>query len=139
MATRPFEQLSPAYRRRIERALAKGKTRQAARGHKAAEHIERRERERERNAGITYDQERSIRRWYENEWDPHGHKVFPEVETIVEFAQTEGWDQYQQYKREWGKARRRYLREGETGEGEAYLAMITASAGAPEMSWLYYH
>jgi hypothetical protein len=41
MATKPLDQLSPAYRKRIQTALAKGKTRQAARGHKAHEHIER--------------------------------------------------------------------------------------------------
>jgi hypothetical protein len=42
---RPLEELSPAYRRRIERQLAKGKSRQEARGHKIKEHVQRRERE----------------------------------------------------------------------------------------------
>lgn len=42
---RPLEELSPAYRKRIERGLAKGKGRQAARGHKLKEHVQRKERE----------------------------------------------------------------------------------------------
>jgi hypothetical protein len=44
-APRPLSELSPAYRRRIERGLAKGKTRQGARGKKAGEHIIRKRKE----------------------------------------------------------------------------------------------
>ena len=43
MAKKPKSELSEAYRRRIERAEAKGLSRQAARGHKAGEHITRKE------------------------------------------------------------------------------------------------
>ena len=45
MATKSRDQWSEAYRRRIERAEAAGKTRQQARGHKEKEHVARKERE----------------------------------------------------------------------------------------------
>lgn len=45
MASKSLDQLSPAYRRRIENAMAKGKSRQQARGHKTKEHVERKEKE----------------------------------------------------------------------------------------------
>lgn len=45
MARKPRSELSPAYRRRIERAEARGKTRQQARGHKTKEHVIRKRRE----------------------------------------------------------------------------------------------
>ena len=45
MATKSRDSWSDAYRRRIERAEAAGKTRQQARGHKEKEHVARKERE----------------------------------------------------------------------------------------------
>ena len=45
MATKPRSQWSEAYRRRIERAEAAGKSRQAARGHVSREHVSRKARE----------------------------------------------------------------------------------------------
>ena len=43
MARKPRSEWSPAYRVRMDRAAAQGKTRQQARGHKAGEHIQRKE------------------------------------------------------------------------------------------------
>lgn len=42
MAGKPRSEWSDAYRRRVERAEAAGKSRQAARGHRVAEHVTRR-------------------------------------------------------------------------------------------------
>lgn len=42
MARKPAADLSPAYARRLARAEAQGKSRQAARGHRAGEHVVRR-------------------------------------------------------------------------------------------------
>ena len=62
MATKPLDQLSPDYRRRIERGLASGKTRQQARGHKPQEHITRAEHVTARG-GVTQSEKALIRRW----------------------------------------------------------------------------
>lgn len=43
MARKPPEQLSAAYARRLARAAAQGKTRQEARGHRAGEHVVRKQ------------------------------------------------------------------------------------------------
>lgn len=63
MAKKPFEQLSPAYRKRIENALAKGKTRQQARGHKQHEHIERKQKEVSRY-GLTSSEKSNITKFF---------------------------------------------------------------------------
>lgn len=63
MAKKPLEQLSPAYRKRIENALAKGKTRQQARGHKAGESKIRREKELSRY-GLTNSQTAQIKKFF---------------------------------------------------------------------------
>jgi hypothetical protein len=52
MARKPRSQWSPAYRRRVEAAEAKGKTGPARRGHKPREHVERREKERTKLGGL---------------------------------------------------------------------------------------
>lgn len=138
MATKPTDQLSPAYRRRIERALAQGKTRQQARGHKAQEHVYRREREREENEGLSRAEEASIRAWcdrYRNETR--------ETEDVVEEAQQRGYAWFQNYRAVWNSARRAYLRETADGSyasrGLQYLKMLADAASVDEMSWLYYH
>lgn len=65
MAVKPRDQWSEAYRRRIERAEAAGKTRQQARGHKEKEHIARKERElREATTGkLTTYQKQQMRKY----------------------------------------------------------------------------
>lgn len=66
MARKPLSALSPAYRRRIERAEAKGQSRQAARGHKPREHVERKRREERRAAdtgALTSAQKQTIKRY----------------------------------------------------------------------------
>lgn len=52
MPARDRSQWSEAYRRRIERAEARGLSRQEARGHRAREHVERRERAQLRSQGV---------------------------------------------------------------------------------------
>lgn len=63
MASKPLEQLSPAYRKRIQSAMAKGKTRQQARGHKEGESRIRREKEMSRY-GVTSSEKGQITKFF---------------------------------------------------------------------------
>jgi hypothetical protein len=59
---KPLSELSPAYRARIERGLAAGKTRQQSRGKKSGEHIERKSRE-VAKSGLTSSQKQTIKKY----------------------------------------------------------------------------
>lgn len=132
------------YAKRVERALAAGKTRQQGRGHKAQEHIERREKERAKY-GLTNAEVQSIRRWYDR-FNPNGHKEIPTDEDVIEFARSKGYTEFKTYRDTWNAARQTYLREVKRGDyasrGEAYLVMLTDMAGVMppgDERWLYYH
>lgn len=147
---------SPAYEKRLIRAARKGKTRQAARGHKPKEHIERKERE-ILARGITRDQERTIRNFYAKKLDPETHpfkwvsngdvsaaiKEAPSVSEILEFAIVEGYGAFKNYQNVWYAANRTYKREQADGSyqsrGFGYLLTLNGMAKAPDQLWLYYH
>lgn len=155
MATKPFAQLSPAYQKRIARALLAGKTRQQARGHKAREHVERHERE-TKERGYTGSEESSIRRFYALNFDPitHPYKFgsgnieeaiqnAPTVEQFLELAYFGGYNAWVEYREVWKAARRIYLRDKRNGTyvnaGWPYLEQLKRLTQAPDVSWLYYH
>lgn len=117
--------------------MARGKTRQQARGHKVREHIIRREREIE-EMGISSSQVKSIRDWARR------HKNEDrDVEEVIDHTRAEGWDWFVNYRSTWNAARSQYLKELRNGtyasRGMGYLHMLTELAKAPEVSWLYYH
>ena len=136
------------YARRIANATAKGKTRQQARGHVAREHVRRKEREIERE-GITSQQRAVIRRFVErwndgNYWEegraPWAGKGWRLEEEYVEaFVLQEGYEFFVKYKDIWTSERRRYLKDGETGEGLSRLVLLRDKAGVPDERWMYYH
>lgn len=139
MARKPRD-FKKEYERRIKNATAKGRTRQQARGHKEAEHIERREREIEER-GITGAQEHTIENWYSRTYNPGGSLGRKDLEDVLELAKGEGYDAFKEWRATWEAARRTYQREGsrKDGTGPAYLLDLTLAAGMDDISWLYYH
>lgn len=147
--------LSPKYARRIELALKKGLTLQQARGHKAKEHVARREREVRVFGGLTGDQIRSIRRWYSTSFDPTGQKQIrnaagkrgPSVENLIDLARKNGYTKFAEYKKVWAAKRRTYIREQSKGtyasRGEAYGEELPDDMepldSLHDIGWLYYH
>lgn len=83
-----LESLSAAYRKRIERARAKGKSTQGARGHKPKEHVSRRQRELQEAAlsGRVTTSQRSIIRKFVKE---AAYKSGQDPDEV--------WDDYQQF------------------------------------------
>ena len=126
------------YARRIANASAKGKTRQQARGHVAREHVFRKEREIERE-GISSQQLQAVRHWYSTQFNPMDIKFQPEDEELIEWVKQNGYEEFQNYRRVWNAERRRYRKEGETGEGWSHLVALGIAARAPDERWMYYH
>lgn len=150
------------YQRRIERALAAGKTRQAARGHKPQEHKLRAERERAKG-GLTSAQVRIIRAFHAR-FDAMGQKRTPTASDMIAYARQHGYGAFIAYREHWNDLRRNYLRELKISKaaGRRYLstplAAFAAQEGLPikktssgyyedfyesedtrDISWLYYH
>lgn len=151
MARKTLDELSPAYRRRIERGQAQGKTRQQARGHKAREHVERKQKE-IAVLGITREQKRKIEDFVEEyntrlkpiKFDESTNPDQPlNPDDIVEFARNEGYAAFVKYRTVWNRVRKNYINDvfnsGWKTGGDAYLDAITTLAGVANVSWLYYH
>lgn len=130
------------YAKRIARGLAKGRTRQQSRGHVEKEHVVRAEREREEQ-GISGQELNSVRNWYSKSFNPRGHDEKPDIDDVIEFARSNGYEAFKQYRDTWNAARRTYIRELKDGtyasRGEPYLNMLNDTAGTPDVPWLYYH
>lgn len=138
---KPLSALSPKYRQRIERALAQGKTRQQARGHRPGEARERRERERE-EIGVAGSDRDAIRAFLRR-FNPFGFKDIPSEEDLTDQVRENGYSWFQNYRMVWDQARRKYLAELKAGthvsRGMGYLEFLASEAEAPEVQWLYYH
>jgi hypothetical protein len=90
MPTKPLDQLSPAYRARLERNLAKGKTRQQARGHKVKEHIEREKKEKQKT-GFTSSQKQQIKKFSQKQAHRSNKSATQIEKTITDLVRNEYW------------------------------------------------
>lgn len=140
---------TPAYEKRLINAIRKARksgkkpTRQLARGHKKQEHIQRREREKLMNRGLTRDQIKTIERWHSDTFNPREYREVPTIDELVEWSQENSYERFKLYRHTWDAARRQYVGELKDGtwesRGMGYLYQLTNSARVDDYRWLYYH
>jgi hypothetical protein len=134
--------LSPAYAKRLERAIAKGKTRQEARGHRPGEAKRRREWQTE-TYGLSKSEMERIKVWRAKVPASIYEPGFPDEDTMVDYFRQTGYDAFKTYRTIWNAARKQYLEDKANGtyiqQSIVYLEVLTDRAEAPELSWLYYH
>lgn len=152
-APKPLDQLSPAYRKRIERAQAKAAaegrefTRQQARGHKAREHVERARHEIERE-GITRAQRQTIERWHERNHSPGRERAgWLTADEAIQFAIDHGYEKFAAFRKVWDLQRAMYVNRHnndyveEKRERLEWLMSILEDyydVHVPDEHWLYY-
>jgi hypothetical protein len=109
---KPLADLSPAYRRRIERAEAAGKSRQEARGHKSKEHVARRERE--LRAALTTYERGQVKKFAEKQAKRMGAEPGEVAAKLRRWAEVHGYDRFRQYRQkvaDLGKQKRQRTRK----------------------------
>ena len=141
MAGKPRDQWSDAYRRRIERAEARGKSHQEARGHRPGEARRRAERER-REEGLRGGERAAVRRWATRRYA--GDVVVIDPDDAVEWAASVGYDTFKEMREQLRELNRQYRRELVNGTyvkgGHAqYWQGLNSMFEPPDISWLYYH
>lgn len=101
---------SPQYARRVARAMAKGKTKQAARGHKPKEHIERIAKERKRHGGLSQSDLKQVRSFLREFRKGAGNekKGGPTEAALVEYIQDNGIKAFHWYRAKWRGLRAEY-------------------------------
>jgi hypothetical protein len=129
------------YARRIARATAAGKSRQAARGHQAREHVARAQREREEYGGLSGYEIRAMRAWCDRRArEIHDNQA--DADEVIEYFQDREnpYEDFKVYRDTWTSVRREYVGAGFPSAGLGYsLEGLTARAGVEDLSWLYYH
>lgn len=133
--------LSATYRKRLERGLLKGKSVQQARGHRPAEHIERKQKQ-EARGGLTARQLRTIWDWATNRKNVIEDHDF-EVEDVVNITITNGYPWFENYRKIWDETRSTFIKENLSGRyssrGLGHLQYLADQAKVDDISWLYYH
>ena len=140
---------SPSYEKRLIRNIRKARkegkkpTRQLARGHKKAEHVERKKREIIRLGGLTSEQIKTIIKWYRDKFNPQGYREVPTEEQLLDWAREKGYTDFKVYRATWDAARKLYKREQAEGtyssRGLGYLYQLQGLAKVDDYRWMYYH
>lgn len=112
MAKKPRTEWSDAYRKRVERAEARGLTRQQARGHKEPKEYQRRAAKEIQRRGITGDQLKTVAR-YANKRAARNKSLQPS--TLVDWAKTNGWRAFTDYRATRDGAARDYRQARKAG------------------------
>jgi hypothetical protein len=157
MARKPRSQWSPAYRRRMESAEARGLTRQQARGHRPHEHVTRKA-----GAGLPGGQAAQIDKFARQQAQRRGADPDEASARLKQWVRDKGYDAFRRLKgardRRMREKRQRQTehvtREGggrvtlhiSTGPGLAGLADDLEDFDLPDMDddhddigWLFYH
>lgn len=132
------------YARRVKSALAKGKTRQQARGHQAKEHVIRREREIEEGK-VTWAQRKAIEKFHAS-FDPKGQKPSVSANTMIDWAGEVGYDKFVKYRKLWTALHNQYMDRGgqrskysERTREEIEYMFDDLDLPDDDPEWLFYH
>jgi hypothetical protein len=159
MARKPRSEWSPAYRRRIERGEAQGKTRQQARGKPPSEHIQRASREARKYQGVGPSETARVNKFAREQAKRGGGDPDASAATLRKWTREKGFARFLQLKetrdRRAGEHRTRAYRNVEmVGGGRAvlHISVGTHDLAAdfedfdlPDMpegddwGWLFYH
>lgn len=142
MAGKDRSTWSEAYRRRIERAEAAGKSRQSARGHKQREHVQRKAREISLGY-LTSSQRQSVRKFAAEQAKRSGDDVKTTQAAMLEWATLQGFARFQQFRdavREMSGQYRRSIKRGTyESHGLGLLEMLAREYQVDNEKWFYYH
>lgn len=128
------------YARRIAKATAAGKTRQQARGHKAREHVERREKE-VAKYGMTISQLRSVQKFVDRRQSLQPSiSFFLDGDKLDTWVRQHGFDQFTALRTNWERQRRKY-KNAPRPKGEVQIEDLYEDVDTDDLEpeWLYYH
>lgn len=121
--------------------MRRGKSRQAARGHKVKEHIARRERE--AREGLTSYQRQAVKKFALEQAPRMDEEAEVALDIFREFADAAGWEAFKVIRDLRTEFVLQYRHERKKGtyvsRGISWLQGIAEDHGAEDVSWLYYH
>lgn len=147
MPGKPRSQWSPAYAARVARAEAKGLTRQAARGHKAKEHVTRAEANKAKAdllGGLTARDRAYVRDKARKHAAEFGKDRAATEKRMLDYATRQGADRFRELMKMQQQARREYVHASKEGSfiprGIEYWLQVADDydLDADNVDWLFY-